>query len=84
LTSTISRSGRPKILNDQDKRHLVKIIKANRNLTLTEITEKFNTTLKFSVSDRTVQRVLHEEGYSGHAAKKKPFISEQNRKKRFG
>lgn len=84
LTSTIPRSGRPKILTERDKRHLVKIIKANRNLTLTEITEKFNKTLNFSISERTVQRVLHDEGYSGHAAKKKPFISEQNRKKRFG
>jgi transposase len=84
LTSTIPRSGRPKILTDRDKRQLVKIIKANRNLTLVEITEKFNETLNFSISSRTVQRVLHEEGYSGHAAKKKPFISEQNRKKRFG
>jgi transposase len=81
LTSTIPRSGRPKILTDRDKRQLVKIIKANRNLTLVEITEKFNETLNFSISSRTVQRVLHEEGYSGHAAKKKPFISEQNRKK---
>ena len=84
LTSTISRSGRPKILTDRDRRQLIKIIKANRDLTLVEITEKFNETLNFSISSRTVQRVLHEEGYSGHAAKKKPFISEQNRKKRFG
>jgi len=84
LTSTIPRSGRSKILTDWDKRQLVKIVKTNRNLTLVEITENFNTSLSFSVSSRTVQRVLHEEGYSGHAAKKKPFISEQNRKKRFG
>jgi hypothetical protein len=84
LTSTIPQSGRPKILTDRDRRQLIKLIKANRNLTLVEITEKFNETLNFSISNRTVQRVLHEEGYSGHAAKKKPFISEQNRKKQFG
>ena len=84
LTSTLPRSGRPKILTDRDNRQLVKTVKTNRNLTLIEITEKFNETLNFSVSSRTIQRVLHEEGYSGHAAKKKPFISEQNKKKRFG
>jgi len=33
--------------------------------------------MNISASSRT----LHEEGYSGHAAKKKPFISEANRKK---
>ena len=84
LTSTLPRSGRPKTLTDRDKRQLIKIMKDNRNLTLVEITEKFNETLNFSFSTRTIQRVLHEEGYSGHAAKKKPFISEKNRKKRFG
>jgi hypothetical protein len=40
--------------------------------------------MKISVSSRTIQRTLHNEGYSGHAAKKKPFVSKQNRKKRYG
>ena len=38
--------------------------------------------MNISVSSRTIQKTLHNLGYSGHAAKKKPFISEQNRKKR--
>jgi len=84
LTSTLPRSGRPNILNDRDKRQLVKITKNNRNKTLDEITENFINLLNISVSSRTIQRTLHQEGYSGHAAKKKPFISEQNKKKRFG
>jgi len=48
---------------------------------LEEITESFNTGLNISVSSSTVRRTLHQEGYSGHAAKKKPFISEKNKKK---
>jgi transposase len=84
LTTTASRSGRPKILSERDNRQLIKIIKENRNKTLEELTEEFNTSMAISVSCRTVQRVLHEEGYSGHAAKKKPLISEKNRKKRYG
>ena len=84
LTTTASRSGRPKSLTNRDNRHLVKVVKENRNKTLEEITENFNTVMNISVSSRTIQRTLHEMGYSGHAAKKKPFISEQNRKKRFG
>jgi transposase len=84
LTSAASRSGRPKILTERDNRHLLKIAKDNRNNTLEELTEKFNTGMKISVSSRTIQRTLHKEGYSGHAAKKKPFISEKNRKKRYG
>jgi|1186.fasta_scaffold111665_1 transposase len=84
LTSAASRSGRPKILTERDNRHLIKVVKDNRKDTLEEITEKFNTGMKISVSKRTVQRTLHEKGYSGHAAKKKPLISEKNRKKRYG
>jgi len=80
-TTTASRSGRPKILSERDNRHLLKIVKENRNNTLEELTENFNTSMAISVSNRTVQRTLHKEGYSGHAAKKKPFVSEQNRKK---
>lgn len=84
LTTTALRSGRPKILSERDNRHLVKIAKENRSNTLEELTDNFNTSMAISVSKRTVQRTLHKEGYSGHAAKKKPFISEKNRKKRYG
>ena len=84
LTTTAPRSGRPKILSEYDKKQLLKITKENRFDTLEELTENFKTTMNISVSGRTVQRTLHEEGYSGHAAKKKPLISEANRKKRYG
>lgn len=84
LTSAAPRSGRPKILSKRSERHLINIVKDNRNESLEEITEMFNTAMNISVSSRTIQRTLHNEGYSGHAAKKKPFISEKNRKKRYG
>lgn len=84
LTTTASRSARPEILSEYDKRHLINITKENRFNTLEELTENFNTAMSISVSSRTLQRALHKEGYSGHAAKKKPFISEDNRKKRYG
>lgn len=84
LTTTKPRSGRPKILSERDNRHLMKIAKENRSNTLEELTENFNTAMNISVSSRTIQRALHKEGFSGHAAKKKPLISEKNRKKRYG
>lgn len=84
FTTTAPRSGRPKILSEYDKKQLIKITKENRFDTLEELTENFKTMMNISVSSRTLQRTLHEEGYSGHAAKKKPLISEANRKKRYG
>jgi len=77
-TSTELRSGRSKILSECNKRKLINLTKENRNKTLEEIIENFNTAIDITISSRTVQRTLHEEGYSGHAAKKKPFISEKN------
>jgi len=70
LTTTKPRSGRPKILSERDNRHLIKIAKENRSKTLEELTENFNTAMNISVSNRTIQRALHKEGFSGHAAKK--------------
>jgi len=70
LTTVPPRSGRPKILTERDNRHLIKIAQENRSKTLEELTENFNTSIAISVSSRTVQRTLHKEGYSGHAAKK--------------
>jgi transposase len=84
LTTTASRSGRPEVLSEHDKRHLMNVAKENRSNTLEELTDNFNTAMNISVSNRTIQRTLHKEGYSGHAAKKNPFISENNRKKRYG
>ena len=35
------------------------------------------------VSARTIQRALHESGYSGYKGARKPFVNETNRKKRL-
>src|SRR6266511_3164155 len=81
---TAQRSGRPKILSDQDKRHLIRTVKKDRNIAIEELTDKFNKSLTISVSTSTVRNYLHQEGYFGKVKKKKPFISESNRKKRLG
>ena len=81
LTSTAPRSGRPKILSERDERHLIKIVKNNRNESLEEIIEKFNTAMNISVSSRTIQRTLYNKGYSGHAAKKSLLFQKKIEKK---
>jgi len=81
LTTTASRSGRPKILSERDSRHLVKIAKENRSNTLEKITENFNTSMAISVFTRTVQRILHKEGYSEYTAKKNLLFQKKITKK---
>src|SRR6266542_5530442 len=73
MTTTAQRSGRPKILSDQDKRHLIRTVKKNRNIAIEELTDKFNKSLTISVSTSTVRNYLHQEGYFGRVAKKKTF-----------
>ena len=80
LTTTAPRSGRPEILSEYLKKNLIKITKENRFNTLEELTEIFNTTLNISVSSRTIQRTLHKEGYSGHAAKKTFYFRSKSKK----
>ncbi|GBB85332.1 hypothetical protein RclHR1_01190008 [Rhizophagus clarus] len=81
--SAAPRSGRPPKLTERDLRHLSKIIKEDRQQSLEEITKKISECLLSPVSNNTVRHVLHSEGYFGRAGKRKPLVSEANRKKRL-
>ena len=83
LISAAPRSGRPPILTQRNTRALLKIVKEDRQTSLDELIEKFSKTLQISVSNSTIKRKLHEEGYYGRVGKKKPLVSEVNRKKRL-
>ncbi|CAJ0635872.1 5396_t:CDS:2 [Entrophospora sp. SA101] len=71
--TTKPRTGRPQILDERDKREIVKIVKKKRKLAVEEIKDEFNIAKPIEVSTRTVQRALHSKGYYGRVAKKKPL-----------
>lgn len=77
------RKGRPKILTDRDKRKIIKEAKSDRTMSLDELTDKFQESLNISISRNTIRSALHELGHYGRVAKKKPLVSEKNRKKRL-
>jgi transposase len=77
------RPGRPPKLTERNIRQLVRIVKEDRQQSLDEITKKFNESLSISVCPSTIKHVLHYEGYFGRAGKRKPLVSEANRKKRL-
>lgn len=77
------RRGRPKILTDRDKRKIIKDVKSDRAMSLDELTNKFQENLNISISRNTIRSALHELGYYGRVAKKKPLVSEKNRRKRL-
>ena len=70
-------------MSERNIRQLVNIVKEDRQQSLEEITDKFNKLSVVSVSSHTVERTLHNEGFYGRAGKRKPLVSEANRKKRL-
>jgi transposase len=81
-TTVQPRSGRPQKLSDRDERQLIRVTKKDRSATLDQITEEFNRSLTISASKRTVQRTLHYYGFYSRVAKRKPLVSEKNKKDR--
>ena len=64
------RSGRPSFLTPRDTRILDGVVKSDRKLPLQEITKMLNEYKARPVSDRTIQRKLHEGNYHKCVVKK--------------
>lgn len=76
------RTGRPPKLNNREERKIEAIIKkdpfTSAPKTATELKESFGK----NVSADTVRRCIKKAGYNARTARKKPHVSETNRKKR--
>ena len=75
----VPRTGRPPILNDRDKRHLVRIIRSDRQQTTRQVHNNFVETTGTAVSFSTIKRALYDAGYNSRVAARKPLISPKNR-----
>ena len=71
---TLTRSGRKRSFTNRDRNALKRLVKSNRRLTLQDITAKLKECKTKVFSQKTMQRVLHSEGYknggSGSESKK--------------
>ena len=79
---TLMRSGRKRSFTNRDRNAFKHLVKSNRRLTSQDITAKLNECKTNTFSQKTVQRVLHSEGYKRGLAKKKMVVREANQKKR--
>lgn len=77
------RSGRPRALTIRDLRTIVHHVKQNRRLTSKEIQWDVRHHMKNDVGASTIRRLLFNYGLKGRVARKKPFVSQINRKKRL-
>lgn len=75
-------SGRKPRLNDQDKRWITRLIKKNPRLSGPKIASEVSIHCQKNVHPETIRRVLRTSGYNGRVARRKPFISDDNKLKR--
>src|SRR5256885_16519034 len=68
-----TRSGRPTIISERDKRWILRTMLKDRFQTLNSII----TMLGLEYSARTVYTFLQSEGYNRRVARKKPFLTEK-------
>lgn len=80
---SIPQKGQPKKLDARDKRKLIRKIKKDLTLSAPKLAAELLNEAGKEVHPQTIRRALKEEGYNGRVARKKPYVSEQNRKKRL-
>lgn len=77
------RTGRPRILTERESTAIVRKVKINPKRTSTDIAAEVLKDLKKNVSPRTIRRVLVSAGYKSRVARRKPYISVVNKRKRM-
>lgn len=77
------RSGRPKKLSRRDVSLIVREVGKNPRISGPELVTHIANTSNTTVHPKTVRRVLHKNGYASRVPRKKPFISEKNKKLRL-
>lgn len=78
-----SRRGPRRKTTRRVDRHILRRVLPNRGLSAPKITAEVEDLFGVSVSPQTIRNRLHEEGYNGRVARKKPFISKRNMKRRL-
>jgi transposase len=77
------RSGRPKLLDDRQKRILARILRSSKVKTAEHVRKEAKQFHNIDVSRDTVARALKSMGYVARVKKKKPMLSEKQRKARL-
>ncbi|GBM49381.1 hypothetical protein AVEN_32513-1 [Araneus ventricosus] len=83
LIESKSGRGRKYFLSDVAKRKILKEIKINPKVSAVKRAAETSQIIGRSVSAETVRNLIRQAGYKSRVARKKPFISLQNRKKRL-
>lgn len=77
------KSGRPKLFSHADERWIVQQVKKDPCLSAPKLASEVSQYLGKAVNAETIRSVLRKQNFHGRVARKKPFISKQNKKKRL-
>ena len=80
--SSKPRSGRPRILTVREERSVLKMVKENPRISAAKIVGNVKNMFGKDIHKDTIRKHLKKSGYHGRVARRKPYISETNRKKR--
>lgn len=77
------RTGRKRVTTDREDRKLVRESLKNRKKKSSELAAEFSVASNKTISARTTRRRLQEAGLKGCKARKKPLLSDNNKKARY-
>lgn len=75
--------GRKQTFTDREKRSIVNIVKVNPRISGNAIVNATEIATRKKTSRTSIRRILKSQGFANFRAKKKPFVSKINRKKRL-
>lgn len=82
-TENKPRSGRPKKLSRRDVSSIVKKVNIDPKISAPKLADHIAQCSGKNVHPKTIIRALHENGFKSRVARKKPLISDKNRKLRL-
>ena len=77
------RPGPTKVLSDRDRRTLARIIKDDRSLTLTLLTNRLNSVAGTTLTVQTVRKYVRSQGWLSCFAYKKPYLNKKSARTRL-
>lgn len=81
--NSIPQKGRPRKLTPCDERFIMKEVKKNPTITASKLSSQFLRRFDFKIHPQTIRCIIKKNCYNSRAARRKPLINEQNRKKRL-
>jgi len=83
LIKNIEGRGRKQVFSDRQKRSIIRKVVSNPRISAPKIAAEVNNEIGITTSNQTIRNILHEANFKSAYAKKKPFISKKNQKKRL-